>query len=244
MFKIVIVEDEFNAQQALAKMLRLMFTKIEIVGIFPSVEKCKEFLENNLVDLVFFDIELEDGISVNLLKQLSEINFHIIFTTSFDQYAIDAIRLGATDYLLKPIDPVELKRAVSKALEQIVEERQKQDIISTMNKSNVADEEKLVVKTADNIHFILVNDIIMLEADGAYTKVTCTNKFIHASKHLKYFDNILESSKFIRTHQSYLVNKDHVKHICKSGVVLSNEQIAKVAVRKYKEVVRLIKAVN
>lgn len=244
MYRIVIVEDEYNAQQALAKMLRLMFSQIQIAGIFPSIEESKTFLEKNRVDIVFLDIELEDGISIDLLKQLTEINFRIIFTTGFNQYTIDAIRLSAVDYLLKPIDPEELKNAVSNAMEQIAEEKQNRRLISSLHKNTLEDEKKLVIKTAENTYLFQISNIIVLEADGAYTKVTCTDKTILTSKHLKYFEGILKSSDFIRTHQSYLVNPIHIKHISKSEMVLSNRVIAKIASRKYADVVHQVSAMQ
>jgi two-component system LytT family response regulator len=242
MYKIVIVEDEFNAQQALSKMLRLLYHQIQIVGVFPSVQEGKAFLEENQVDLVFFDIELEDGCSLDYLKQLKTIDFQIIFTTGFNQYAIDAIKLSAVDYLLKPIDPEELRVAVEKAMQNIVKQNEISKQFEALDDNRKGKERKLVVKTAHNTYFFKLDDIIMLESDGAYSKIISVEKTVMASKHLKYFEGLLQNSNFIRTHQSHIINPKHIKSIQKNDVLLSNQLVAKIATRKYTEVMSQIKA--
>ncbi len=124
MYKVVIVEDEFNAREVLRKMLNLLFNNLEIVGEFASFVDAKAFLDQNTVDLAFFDIELEDGASVEKLKDYKDLNFQIIFITSYSKYAIDAIKVNAADYILKPIDPEELKTAIEKTIEKLKKEKE------------------------------------------------------------------------------------------------------------------------
>lgn len=243
MYKIVIIEDELNAQEALTKMLKLLYKSIEVMGTFPSIQEGVHFLnENNKeVDLIFLDVELEDGNSFELLQQLSSINFKIIFTTGQTNYAIDAIKHNAVDYLLKPIDPLELKTAIDKALQLMSEEKKTQEIMLKYEETQKEKELKIILKTSDNTYFLEVNKIIMFESEGAYTKVFCTDQTILASKHLKYFENITELSSFIRVHHSFLINPSHVINISKANIYLSNNQIAKVSTRKYTQVVQQLK---
>lgn len=244
MYKIVIIEDEFNAQEALSKMLKLLFKSVEVVGTFPSINEGVSFLENREdIDLIFLDVELEDGNSFELLQQLSTIHFKIIFTTGLANYAIDAIKHNAVDYLLKPIDPLELKEAVNKAIHQINEEKKAKTIISQFEESQKEKENKIIIKTADNTHFLEVGKIIMFESDGAYTKVVCEEQTILASKHLKYFENLPELEKFIRVHHSFLINPTHVINIAKSAITMTGNTIAKVSTRKYTQVVQQLKTV-
>ncbi|NME70484.1 LytR/AlgR family response regulator transcription factor [Flammeovirga aprica] len=244
MYKIVIIEDEFNAQEALSKMLKLLFRSIEIVGAFPSIQEGVHFLNRNKeVDLIFLDVELEDGNSFELLRQLSSVDFKIIFTTGLENYAIDAIKHNAVDYLLKPIDPNELKVAVDKAFTQIEEKKKATAIISQFEEEQKEKEQKIIVKTADNTHFIEVNSIILFESEGAYTKIVCQDQTILASKHLKYFENIEELHSFIRVHHSFLINPSHVINISKTGIVLTDGYSAKVSTRKYSQVIHQLKEV-
>ncbi|ANQ52346.2 response regulator transcription factor [Flammeovirga sp. MY04] len=239
MYNVVIIEDEFNAQEALKKMLKLLYPSIEIVGVFPSIQKGVNYLKTSpSIDLIFLDIELEDGNSFELLQQLTDINFKIIFTTGMDTYAIDAIKHNALDYLLKPIDPLELKSAADKAFHQINETKKAREILSKFEEDQKVKQQKLIVKTSDNTYFIDAETIIMFESEGAYTKITCLDQTILASKNLKHFECMEELQSFIRVHHSFLVNPKHIINLSKSKVDLSNGHEAKISVRKYGQVVQ------
>ncbi|QZE15191.1 LytTR family DNA-binding domain-containing protein [Halosquirtibacter laminarini] len=240
MYKGIIVEDEFNAQQALTKMLRLLFPQLEIVKIVSSFETCKPYLGKQDIDLVFLDIELEDGTSVEKLKEVDVGSSQIIFTTGYSQYAIEAIKLNALDYLLKPIEPSELKGAVEKAFAKIDQEKETRKRIKAANR--VLDEEakELVVKTIDQIYYIQIKDIVMLQSEGAYTRISTKDTTILASKHLKYYEQLVSPYGFIRTHQSFVVNKRFVRKVQKSHIQLEEGMVASISVRKYSEVMALL----
>ncbi|UNZ00019.1 LytTR family DNA-binding domain-containing protein [Zhouia spongiae] len=242
MIRIVIVEDEQSSRAALKSMLKLLFKDVEVIGEFPSIKEAAFFLEHNQVDLVFLDIELEDGNSLQLLRKLDRINFHIIFITAFSRYAIEAIKFSALDYLLKPIDPGELKEAVENALRRIESEEENRRLLATLEENHKR-LRKIVVKTTDNTHFIAVDDIIYLKSDGSYTNIITVTKNILASRHLKYFAGILSNCNYIRTHQSYLVNPNHIEFIEKTGTLqLSNKDVVPVATRKRAEILKEIKS--
>lgn len=236
MYKGIIVEDEFNAQQALSKMLRLLFPKLEILGIFSSFEESQQFLQNTSVDLMFLDIELEDGMSIDKLKEIDHDKYQIIFTTGYNQYAIDAIKLNALDYLLKPIEPMELQDAVKKALDKIDKEKQTHEALLAANKVLEKEKKELVVKTIDNTYYLNINDIVMFQSEGAYTQITTIDTTILASKHLKHYEQMVLPYGFIRTHQSFVVNKKYIQSLQKTQITLINDLIANISVRKYAEV--------
>ena len=235
--KVLIVEDEINAQKVLIYLLREFFPELDMVGIAAGITEAKKLIEQNHPDLVFLDVRLEDGTGLELLQQLENINFDVIFTTAYSNYAIQAIKFGAADYLLKPIVPNELKEAVLK----IKHKRGKVRIETLENAPNVQkDEQTITVKTSDQTHLISVCDIIRLEADGAYTNILTTEQTIIASKNLKFFERILSKDIFVRTHQSHLVNKNHIKTFHKGGSLeMSNQEMVPVSFRK-KSIVRKI----
>lgn len=241
MYKIVIVEDEFNAREVLRKLLNLLFHNIEVIGEFTSFEEVSPFLNSQPVDLVFFDIELEDGPSVDKLKDFDKLDFQLIFTTSYKKYAIDAIKVNAVDYLLKPIDPQELKTAVEKAIQNLDKEKEHL-ALKAIEKQQEAAHKRIVVKTSDNTYYLQAENIIALEAEGAYTTIITTDKKILTSRNLRYYENLFAPFHFARSHQKYLVNLDHVIRIDNnSELVLTNGYRAKISTRRHSEILKKLK---
>ncbi len=240
MTRIVLVEDEKHAREALKKMLLLIIEDCFIIGEFATIAESKEFLENNKVDLVFLDIELQDGTSFELLKQLKSIDFNIIFVTAFNQYAIEAFKFSALDYLLKPIDPSDLEIAVQKALQHIHQAQEYRELLKVFHENEVHYEKRIAVKTANQTHILSLNDIIHLKAEGAYTIIYTMHQKIMTSKNLKYFQSILQKYHFIRAHQSHLINTKRVKKILKTGLQMENDEEVPVATRKRGEVIEYI----
>ncbi len=238
MYKVLIVEDEFNAREVLRKMLGLMYTNIEVVGEFASFKEAELFFNSNKVDIAFFDIELEDGTSVEFLKEFSELDFQVIFITSYSKYAIDAIKVSAVDYLLKPLDPGELSVAVEKALLKLSKEKEHL-ALKEIEKQKEELQKKIVIKTSDNTFYLSADDIIMLEAEGAYTNIYTKDRKILTSRNLRYYENTLEGLQFARSHQKYLVNINHVKAIdANSDIILTNDLRAVISTRKRSEITK------
>ena len=237
--KVLIVEDEINAQKVLKFLIKEFFFDIDIVGTATGITEAKKLIKQHQPDLVFLDVRLEDGTGIELLQQLDNINFQIIFTTAYDNYAIQAIKFNASDYLLKPIDPGELKEAILKIKSKIQKEKNNfsKKILET-KKNNFT----ITVKTSDKTFFISIKNIIRLEADGAYTTIITPDQTIIASKNLKIFEKALPKNLFIRTHQSHLVNKNHIKAFQKNGQLqLSNHDTVPVSFRKKSFVRNLLK---
>ena len=143
--------------------------------------------------------------------------FDVIFTTAYNQYAIQAIRFSALDYLLKPVDPDELKAAVQRHLEKQESEQQKKELfdnlVQNIEKKEIKDF-RIAVPSSEGVYFFTLDEILRLEADRSYTHIHLANKkpFI-ASKTLKHFEEMLDEFSFIRTHKSHLVNPRHITRI-------------------------------
>jgi len=224
--KVAIVEDEKNAQEALKKMLQLTAPQLQVDGVFSNISTAKAYLNKHKIDLLFLDIQLEDGTGFDLLNQLEAQEFALIFTTAYDAYAIKAFKFSAIDYLLKPIDPSELQHAIERA------HKAKNPTITPVE-SNKA-EQKIVLKTTDQRYVLAIKDIFYLEADGSYTIFHTQSEKIMVSKNLKYYEDLLQEYDFVRSHNSYLVSKYHIKALKTNTLILSNGSEVPVSHRKRK----------
>lgn len=241
MIKTIIVEDEYNVREALKKMLKIIEPNIQIIAETGYVHEAIEIVKQQRPELLFLDIQLEDGTGFDILNQLDKHKSKIIFTTAYNEYAIKAFKFSAIDYLLKPIDPIDLKDAVKRAIESIKNDYEHQELLEVLKNNIAKKEQKIVLKTTEQRYIINVVDIIHLEADGAYTLfVTTTNKII-VSKNLKYYQDILNENDFIRCHQSHLVNKNHIIGISNEDkLIMSNSDLISISTRKKSEIIKLI----
>ena len=179
--------------------------------------------------------------------EIKDPSFDVIFTTAYNQYAIQAIRFSALDYLLKPVDPDELKGAVLRHIEKKENYREKKalydNLVNNIEKKEVKDF-KIAVPSAEGVYFFTIDEILRLEADRSYTHIHLVKKrpFI-ASKTLKHFEEMLEEFQFIRTHKSHLVNPKHITHISNDNeqIILSDGSKVEVSRRKKDEVLQQLK---
>jgi len=232
MIRALIIEDEVNVREALKKMLSLIDKEIQVVAETGFVSEAKTLLKTYKPDLVFMDVELEDGTSFDILKQLDKLTFKIIFTTAYNQYAIKAFKYAAVDYLLKPIDPLELQEAIKRAKQDIIDEREHQALLEVLNQNKKDALNTIILKTTEERYVIQITDIVRLEADGAYTLFILSDKKITVSKNLRYYQDLLPDS-FIRCHQSHLVNSKQIVSLNKAGLVqMKNNDLVPVSIRK------------
>jgi len=209
MRRAIIIEDEQQAQEALQKMLSLVAPELEITGSASNLISAKKLIEENNYNVIFLDIQLRDGTAFDLLDSLIELPESIIFTTAHSEYAIQAFKVHAIDYLLKPINPQELLPAVTKAMKKIQEKDQLKKFLSA--RYTLHSEEKIILKTNRAQHVIKTSQIIRLQAEGAYTNFITTKESIFVSKNLKHYEERLNPHQFLRIHQSHLINKDRCK---------------------------------
>jgi two-component system, LytTR family, response regulator len=200
-----IVDDEQLCIDTLTYHLKGI-EEIEIIGQASTVNEAILGIAAQRPELVFLDVELPDGTGFDVLKAFPTPSFRIIFITAYDRFAITALRCSAVDYLLKPVDPNELKGAISKVSE-LNSNDSKVSIEALITNIKRNEERRLVIRTSEDIFLVPISEITHLESDGAYTHIFRTDrKRITVSQHLKHFEEMLMEQSFFRSHQSHLVN--------------------------------------
>ncbi len=246
MLKAIIIDDEPNAREKLQLMVERYCTGVQVAAVAKDAEEGLAAIKEHQPGLIFLDIEMPVLTGFDMLRQVPEINFEIIFTTAHDQYAIRAIKFSALDYLLKPIDLDQLQEAVQKAALRR-EEKTSADQYKVLkdNLQKPSAMEQLAVPAQTGMVFLKVSDIIYCEADSNYTKIFMTGKQkIISTRTLKEYEELLYDSDFIRIHHSWLINKLHVKQYIKGegGQVIMNDGTAlDVSRRKKDDVVARLK---
>jgi two-component system, LytTR family, response regulator len=217
--KVTIVDDEAKARDALERILQEQFPEIDILASVGTVGTGYEAIRNNPPDLLLLDVELPDGTGFDLLKKIAPAQFKVVFITGHQEYAIEAIKFSALDYILKPYDSEELQHAVAKAREAINHHDQHLQI-ETLDE-NLQQKKRLrriILPTADNLHVVEVKDIIRAEADSNYTTFRIAGgKSIIVSRTMKEYEEMLAGTGMIRVHQSHLVNIIHIDKFVKRG---------------------------
>jgi len=212
----LIVDDVKLSRDGLGTLINTYFPEAEIIGSVPSVQDARKILKAEIVDLLFLDIQLQDGIGFDVLDDVS-FDTRVIFITAYEKYAIDAIRKGAFDYLLKPVNVEELKNCIARIREISTIENDQQQQLSV---NPPVFQDKIGISSMDGIDYIDTKDIYYLKADGKYTEVKLQNGNIISSKNLKMFEYILPEQNFMRVHHSYLVNISEVKRFNKEDAML------------------------
>jgi two-component system LytT family response regulator len=209
---VVIIDDEVKVRNTIRTLVEEHFPGIRIMASVGSISEGFDAIVKYKPDLLFLDIELPDGTGFDLLKRFPQLTFKIIFVTGHQEYALDAIRVSALGYMLKPVDPDDLIRAVEKAGEIISHEEQMlkfQALAENMQGRKVL--KRIILHTSDHLQLVSVHDIVRAEADSNYTTFYLSgSKHILVSRTMKEFESLLSGSGFIRVHQSHLVNIDHI----------------------------------
>jgi len=225
--KAIIIDDEKHSRESLKNLVEEFCDDIEILACLSSVEEGLIKIPRLNPDIIFLDIELQSGTGFDLLDQLENISFEVIFTTAFEQYAIKAVKFSSLDYLLKPIDLEELQKSVEKAKkikDRNVYSKQLEILLFNL-KQHQPSLNKLCLSTADGFEFIEVEEILYCKAEGSYTTFKLKNNTsLMVSKHLKEYENLLADQNFMRVHNSFLINLKEVKKYIKSdgGYILMN----------------------
>lgn len=215
MYKAIIIDDEEMARTLLKGMLAEYCPNVEVVDLCKDLPCGVKSIRKNKPNIVFLDIEMPGHSGLELLDFFddNEIDFSIIFVTAYNRYAIQAFKLSAVDYLLKPIESQDLIDAVS------LFEKQKEKKQYKVLKENLSSQSKKIgLNNVSSISFVELDTILFFQADGSYTKVVLKDgKIITTSKSLKHFENILEdNSDFYRCHKSFIVNINHISEYIKS----------------------------
>jgi two-component system LytT family response regulator len=184
---------------------------IEAIPAGENVQSGIKAIEEIQPDIVFLDIQMPDGTGFEVLKSVKNKNFEVIFITAHEEFAIKAIKFSALDYLLKPIDPSELKAAVEKAIKAIDEKKEETQFDALQYNIQPNQKRRLVLKTQESVYVVELDEIIRCEADRNYTSFFLTGgKKILVSKTLKEYETLLTGHNFLRVQQSHLINLDYV----------------------------------
>jgi two-component system LytT family response regulator len=245
MLNTIIVDDEIHSCKTLETLLKRDCPQINIVALCSNGEDAIRVIKQSNPDLVFLDVEMPRMNGFEMLEKLHGINFHLIFVTSYDAYALKAIRFSAIDYLLKPINRDELKAAVEKVISrmQVPLPEQLKIILEKMQHPSGATS-KIALPTMEGLEMVSIDSIIICEADDNYTTLHLQNKKkIVVSSTLRVIEDLLEDHSFVRIHRSYLVNLKEIERYVKADggyVVMSNGSQVYVSRNKKEELLRLL----
>ncbi|MCX6280329.1 MAG: LytTR family DNA-binding domain-containing protein [Bacteroidetes bacterium] len=234
----IIVDDELHGRENLKKIIEIYCPEIEILGLAESVVKAKDLVSTTNPDVVFLDINMPVLDGFDFLADYDERKFLVVFVSAHEEFGINAVKAGAADYLLKPINIKELKQTVKKLL----------SIHNKVQEIEIPrDIDKLVIPSSHGFNVLIIDEIIRLEADGCYTTVIMKGgKNTVVSRTLKDFEDTLPKEKFFRIHKSHLINLQFIKDYSSlSGnlVTMNDGSRVEISRRKAPEFIQRIKTV-
>lgn len=251
MIKAILIDDDSNLRLGMKSLLSRYSPEIEVVGEADSVESGVKLIETIKSDVLFLDIQLGDGTGFDILEQLTKLNGkvsqHVIFITAFEQYAVKAFRFSALDYLLKPVDPEDLKQVTSKLLDAFSKnpENENIEILLENIRKKSEDFKRIVLSNSDGMQVIEIKDIIHCSSEDNYTRFHIKNKKpILISKTLKEYEELLSPHGFERVHQSHLINMAFVKSFVKKDgffAQLIDDSLVPISQRKKDKFLSLLK---
>ncbi|HWK57430.1 MAG TPA: LytTR family DNA-binding domain-containing protein [Parapedobacter sp.] len=250
MFKIALIDDEQHCVKSLLLHINHLFPDFEVVFHSTKPREAIKTLQETAVDLLFLDVEMPGISGFELLDQFEQPPFDVIFTTAYSQYAIQAFKVRAVDYLLKPVDERELMDAVMgwrerRELEQ--DNNQISALLDSLKKDGLLGN-KVAVPILDGFEFIDVKTILYCQSENNYTNIHFeSGKTLLISKTLKEFEKVMEKFLFIRTHQSYLINPQYMrKYVRNDGgyIVLVNGKEIPVSASRKRLIVGLFEAIK
>lgn len=242
--KAIIIEDENQAIVALKSELTIHCPEINIIGTATSIKSALTLIQKKTPELVFLDIQLKDGTGFDFLDALPDYSFSIIFTTAYSEYALNAIKVSAVDYLLKPIDSDELIDAVKKAKKNKLAEFNTQKEQEVQKAKVDVLTKKIAIQTSKGISLYELDSILRLQSESNYTAIYYANgKKEIVAKILREFEKSLSDLGFVRIHNSHIINLNHLQsYINKDGgyVILSDKTTIPVSKRKKSTLLNLL----
>lgn len=240
--KILLVDDEKDSREVMSNLLRNYFPDLTIVGEAANVATAYREIIDKQPDLVFLDIQMPRANGFSLLQQFEEVAFEVIFVTSFDQYAINAIKFNALDYLLKPVEIPDLQQAVERAI-KIIDKKQNSSLQIVNLLQDIRDDatnRKIAVHAGDKVKFLSQSDILYIEADGRYCRIFMNNRAMYiTAKYLKDFEAYFGESLFIRISKSHIINVSHITSYSKGDpciIEMATGKLFETSRRKKQEV--------
>jgi len=224
----IIVDDEQKDRENLKLLLDIYTPQVSVIDEAWDKKSILSALLKNKPDIVFLDIQLGTGSIFDILNDIDNINFKIVFVSAFDKYALNGYQYNAVDYLLKPVNSKKLVEVVSKIETQLKESISKEEILNNYksNYRKIIENPKISVTDAKGVYSIYHKDIIFCKSDGNYTRIILDNeKEIIISKNLKHFETKLKAFNFVRIHKSYLINIENIDTLIKEyggSIIMKN----------------------
>ena len=244
--KLVLIDNEPSIHEVLRNMVSMYCPNVQIIGEAFGVDEGLALLSEIQPDCVFLDVEMDDGTGMDLLKQVADRDFEVVFITAYDHYALDAFRFSALDFLLKPIDPDELIRAVEKVEKNVSKFRlnERISILENNLQSISSDSQKIVLKDTESIHILKISQILYCQAEGSYTHFYIEDgRNILVSRNLKEYEKLLKAHRFFRSHHSFLVNINQIIRFDRSEggmLVMTNQALLPVSNRRKDQLMEIL----
>ncbi|MDF1612329.1 LytR/AlgR family response regulator transcription factor [Stygiobacter electus] len=228
------MDDELHGRENLKMILENYCPEVEVLGTAESVKEAKKLVNSFKPDVVFLDINMPVLDGFDFIAEYDELNFMVVFVSAYEEFGIKAVKVGAVDYLLKPISIKELKQTIKKLLTL---KNKKEYIVSA------TEPDKLILPASHGFEILLTDNIIRLEAEGCYTKIILNDRKTKIiSRNLKEFENSLSDKYFFRAHKSHIINLKHIKDYSKlSGGYATMSDGSKVEISRRKAPEFLIK---
>lgn len=244
--KAIIIDDEPKGRNILLQLLTQHFPQIKVVATAAGADEGIRRIDAWKPDVVFLDVEMPGKNGFDMLKELGPIDFKIIFVSAHNHYALNAIKLSAIDFLLKPIDLDDLGKAIQRLNTQAVHSVQQVPHLLQQLQHSKSRFDKIAIASATAIEFVNISDIVYCKADNAYTDVYLHNTVITSTKNLKDFDDLLSPHFFFRVHHSYLINMNHIKKYIKGEggtVIMRNDVEIEVSRRRKSAFLELLSSI-
>ncbi|HEV8285669.1 MAG TPA: response regulator [Chitinophagaceae bacterium] len=248
--KVIIVDDEPDGISTLKKMLAINCKQVEVIATCVDADEGIEKVKELNPDLIFLDIQMPGKNGMEMLAELSNRNFEVIFVTAHNEYMLQALQLSASDYLLKPVHENQLTEAIHRVEKKIQQKWNKQNIealLYNLQKSGAPNEMKLCIPTTKGFMVLKLEDIILCEAEKNYTIIYLRDKKpVIVSRPLLEYEKILENTNFFRVHRTFLINLQHVTeyHKGEGGVaIMSNGSEVEISRRRKEQFLSRIKEV-
>lgn len=245
MLNSIVIDDEYKSRESLKAIIEKFCDNIQVAAVCQNGDEAIAAITQYKPDLIFLDIQLQRETGFEILERLKKIDFEIIFTTAYSEFAIRAFKFSAVDYLLKPIDINDLKKAIEKARQRVNLNVAEQIASLAQNLKGTIKPSKLAIPASDGLTFVSVDEIVYCEASGNYTNIHMEDgtKFL-VSRTLKEYEDLLEEQNFFRIHNSYVINLNLIKKYIRGDggqVVMSNNTTLDVSKLKKKGFMEKIK---
>jgi two-component system, LytTR family, response regulator len=242
----VVIDDESNLRQTTKALLSVYCPEVEVLGEADGVATGMALIKSQKPDLVFLDVEMADGTGFDIMHAFPQRDFAVIFITAHDDYAVRAFKFSAIDYILKPIDPDDLERAVKKAIKKLDSGVSGLHLKALESNLKVPKLKRIVLRDAEKVYLVDISEIIRCESDDNYTNFYLTEgRKILVSNTLKEYETLFVNHDFFRCHQSHLINLHFFDHFDKregGSICLKDGSVLPVSVRKREQLMKVLES--